>query len=154
MTPAGSVPAQLRALCEAATEFAPGYLVTRDGRVYSSGTNWRGYGVRELAQHPNSHGYMRVRCGVLDRRRFPAEVVRRSFFVHKLVADAYLPPPVAGQQLRHLNVRDDLTEDREDVCPECDGDGYLDIVDDWGGVVDPRPCPGCVGAHDPWTMEE
>lgn len=39
--------------------------------------------------------------------------------------------------------------DREDadelVCPECDGDGYVDIVDDWGGVVGPAPCPKCGG---------
>lgn len=29
-------------------------------------------------------------------------------------------------------------------CPECDDDGYVDVVDEWGGVVGPAPCPrGC-----------
>jgi hypothetical protein len=29
------------------------------------------------------------------------------------------------------------------VCETCDGDGYVDIVDDWGGVIGPAPCPNC-----------
>lgn len=28
-------------------------------------------------------------------------------------------------------------------CEACDGDGYVDIVDDWGGVIGPAPCPNC-----------
>lgn len=28
-------------------------------------------------------------------------------------------------------------------CETCDGDGYVDIVDDWGGVIGPAPCPEC-----------
>jgi hypothetical protein len=34
----------------------------------------------------------------------------------------------------------------EDKFPEpegCGGDGYHDIVDDFGGVIGPRPCTGC-----------
>lgn len=31
----------------------------------------------------------------------------------------------------------------KDPCETCDGDGYVDIVDDWGGVIGPAPCPNC-----------
>lgn len=34
------------------------------------------------------------------------------------------------------------------ACPFCDGDGYSDIVDDWGGVVGPKPCEECGGTGD------
>lgn len=105
-------PEALRAMVAAATEFIPGYVVTRDGRVFSTGTNWRGYGVRELAAQPNSHGYLRVRCLVLDEARFPREVVRRSFFVHEIVAEAFLPERPPGHEVRHLN--GDRTDNRVD----------------------------------------
>ena len=28
-------------------------------------------------------------------------------------------------------------------CETCDGDGYVDILDDWGCVLAPAPCPDC-----------
>lgn len=31
-------------------------------------------------------------------------------------------------------------------CETCDDDGYVDIVDDWGRVVGPAPCPNCSSA--------
>lgn len=31
----------------------------------------------------------------------------------------------------------------KEVCSTCDGDGYVDVVDDWGGVIGPAPCPTC-----------
>lgn len=43
-----------------ATNYTPGYEVTEDGRVFSVGHNWRGYGKRELAVHVNRDGYFRV----------------------------------------------------------------------------------------------
>lgn len=33
-------------------------------------------------------------------------------------------------------------------CPYCDGDGYTDILDDFGGVIGPRPCEECDGTGD------
>lgn len=39
--------------------------------------------------------------------------------------------------------------DAPPVCETCDGDGYVDIVDDMGGVVGPAPCPNCSSA-DPF----
>lgn len=29
------------------------------------------------------------------------------------------------------------------VCDTCDNDGYVDVMDDWGGVLGPAPCPNC-----------
>lgn len=84
-----------RAICDAATPVR-GYRVTRDGRVISEISNWRGYGSRELRQVANSHGYMRVRLGVGEDRK--------SYLVHKLVATAFLPPrPSAEHEVRHLD---------------------------------------------------
>lgn len=75
---------------------APGYSVTRDGRVFSNTQNWRGYGRRELAQQPNAHGYPRVRLTVDGRRRVA--------LVHSLVAAAFLPTrPSPQHEVRHLN---------------------------------------------------
>lgn len=34
-------------------------------------------------------------------------------------------------------------------CETCDGDGYVDIMDDWGGVIGPAPCPNC-SPDDPY----
>lgn len=62
-----------------------GYLVTSLGTVFSS-EPWRG--KVEMSQHPNSHGYMRVRLVV--------EGKRKSYFVHKLVMELFgKPRPVA-----------------------------------------------------------
>ena len=74
----------------------PQYEVTRDGRVFSLTTNWRGYGRRELAQHPNDDGYPSVRLLVDGKRKRIA--------VHVLVARNHLPPkPSAAHEVRHLD---------------------------------------------------
>lgn len=97
--------AEARALIEPLTDAAkvdePGlafdYFVTREGSVFSSNANWRGYGSRALTPTPNSHGYLRVRFQMSDGRR-------KSAFVHKLVAAAFLPPkPEGADQIRHLD---------------------------------------------------
>jgi hypothetical protein len=86
---------KLRELAEAAT-CVPGYEVTRDGRVLSTESNWRGYGPRELKQEPNGHGYARVRLTVDGKRT--------SRLVHALVAAAFLPVrPSPERQIRHIN---------------------------------------------------
>ena len=72
------------------------YEVTQDGRVFSIDSNWRGYGRRELSQHPNSHGYPSVRMYVHG--------ARKRMLVHALVATKYLPPrPTENHQIRHLD---------------------------------------------------
>lgn len=74
----------------------PGYEVTRDGRVFSAASNWRGYGRREMHQTPNSDGYPSVRLTLGGKRKRIA--------VHVLVAAHYLPPrPSARHEVRHLD---------------------------------------------------
>jgi len=36
----------------------------------------------------------------------------------------------------------------DSACERCDGDGYVDIVNDWGGVIGLAPCPDC-SPNDP-----
>lgn len=74
----------------------PGYRVTATGKVYSTDHNWRGYGEREMRQHPNSYGYPSVRLTIDGRRKRLA--------VHRLVAQCFLPPkPSPVHQIRHLD---------------------------------------------------
>lgn len=74
----------------------PGYIVTRDGRVFSVGHNWRGYGEREMRLTPNADGYPSVRLTIGGKRTRLA--------VHRLVAREYLPPrPSPAHEVRHLD---------------------------------------------------
>lgn len=88
---------ELRRLAEAATPIrdAPGYVVTVDGDVLSTATNWRGYGVRRLTPIEGRSGYLKVRLTVDGRR------INRM--VHRIVAEAYLSPRPVGAQVRHLD---------------------------------------------------
>lgn len=74
----------------------PGYIVTREGRVFSIQSNWRGYGEREMRQTPNADGYPSVRLTIGGKRTRLA--------VHRLVAREYLPPrPTTSHEVRHLD---------------------------------------------------
>lgn len=74
----------------------PGYEIAENGRVFSVLHNWRGYGVRELAQDLNDDGYPSVRLTV--------EGKRAQWTVHALVALVFLPPrPSPTHELRHLD---------------------------------------------------
>ncbi len=74
----------------------PGYEVTRDGRVFSVETNWRGRGRFELTPDLNSHGYPSVRIYVQGRRKRIA--------VHRLVARAFLDErPSFSHEICHLD---------------------------------------------------
>lgn len=85
------------ARADAATiEGFPGYLVTRDGRVLSTSSNWRGYGERELRPTLDGGGYYRVRMIANDGKR-------HSRRIHSLVAAAFLPPRPFGHEVRHLD---------------------------------------------------
>jgi hypothetical protein len=77
-------------------EILSGYEVCDDGRVFSLSSNWRGYGKRLMRTDLNSHGYERVRLTVNGRRKV--------YFIHKLVAEAYLEPrPSRTHEIRHLD---------------------------------------------------
>lgn len=78
------------------TERTPGYEVTRDGRVFSLSSNWRGYGRREMQHTPNVNGYPSVRIYIDGKRKRIA--------VHVLVAREYLgPKPSPDHEVRHLD---------------------------------------------------
>ena len=78
------------------SKHTPGYEVTSDGRVFSTGSNWRGYGRRELQQTPNANGYPSVRLTIAGKRK--------RLTVHRLVAMWYLPPrPSLSHEIRHLD---------------------------------------------------
>lgn len=78
------------------TKHTPGYEVTRDGRVFSVSSNWRGYGRREMRQTLNADGYPSVRI-IIDGKR-------KRMAVHRLVAQTYLPPrPSPNHEVRHLD---------------------------------------------------
>lgn len=65
------------------------YFVSQDGRVYSSSTDtW-------LKPLNNGHGYMQVRLWDNDKRRY--------FFryIHRLVAQAFIPNPDNKPQVNH-----------------------------------------------------
>lgn len=73
-----------------------GYEVTEDGKIYSTKSNWRNLGRREMSQFPNSYGYMSVNLTHNKTK------VKRM--VHLLVAYKYLPPkPSSMHQIRHLD---------------------------------------------------
>lgn len=72
------------------------YEVTRDGRVFSIKSNWRGYGRREMRQSLNADGYPSVRLMFGGKRK--------RVSVHALVAQTHLPPrPSSLHQIRHLD---------------------------------------------------
>lgn len=74
----------------------PQYEVDQYGRVYAVGTNWRGYGRRELTRDLNADGYPSVRVTVDGQRR--------RVSVHWLVAAAFLPErPSVDHEVRHLD---------------------------------------------------
>ncbi|MCH5645131.1 HNH endonuclease [Gordonia sp. ABSL49_1] len=74
----------------------PNYRVYTDGTVWSVGTDWRGYGMREMKQIPDMYGYLKV--------RLTNTAGRRKISVHQIVAESFLGPrPTPGHQVRHLN---------------------------------------------------
>ena len=77
-------------------KFTKGYEITRDGKVFSVATNWRGYGRRQLIPDLNYYGYPSVRLTV-DGKRI-------RYAVHVLVAQEYLPgKPSDKHEIRHID---------------------------------------------------
>ncbi len=85
-----------------ATHYAPipgwdGYAATPDGRILSLGSNWRGYGVREIRQELNRDGYPCVRLTLPTGKR-------KRQRVHRLVAFAFIgASPSSAHEVRHLD---------------------------------------------------
>lgn len=85
-----------------------GYAVYEDGAVVNLETG------KQLAPYQNNSGYLRVGL------RKDGE--RQQAFVHRLVADAFVPNPnpEAWQQVNHIN--GDITDNRAVNLEWCDGD--------------------------------
>jgi hypothetical protein len=87
---------EIQALCEAARlPHLPGYEICGDGSIWSVAHNWRGYGRRQLVVTPNTHGYLCVRLTIGE--------TRKSYMVHKLVAEAFHGTKPVGCEIRHLD---------------------------------------------------
>lgn len=85
---------RLLAAVEGMTPFA-GYLVKDDGLVWSL-LPWRGKVGRPLAGFQNTHGYLRVKVNIGNKRK--------TIMVHKVVCEAFHgPKPSPAHQVRHLN---------------------------------------------------
>jgi hypothetical protein len=74
----------------------PGYAADSAGFIWSTASNWRGYGVRPLTFLKDRDGYYRVRLVKNGRR------IRRA--VHSLIAVTFIGQrPSSKHEVRHLN---------------------------------------------------
>ena len=69
------------------------YIVSSDGRVYSTKNSARSYYHMELKQRPNVDGYMVITTGPNGHRR--------DARVHRIVAEAFIPNPNNLPEVNH-----------------------------------------------------
>ncbi len=89
-------PEQIAELEAKVLPWLPGYSIHANGEIWSL-KPWRGQSKRRLIPHPNMYGYMRVKAVLKNGSR-------KTLFVAKLVAEAFMPPrPSPSHVLRHLD---------------------------------------------------
>lgn len=76
------------------------YIVSDDGKIYSTKNIGRGKYHQEIKQRCNADGYMEITVGVNSRRR--------KCGVHRLVAMAFVENPCGYAEVNHINcIRND-----------------------------------------------
>ena len=71
------------------------YIVSSDGKIYSTKNIGRGKYHKEISQRDNSDGYKTITVGKNDRRR--------TMSVHRLVALAFIPNPDGLPEVDHID---------------------------------------------------
>lgn len=69
------------------------YIVSSDGKVYSTSTSGASYYHKEIAQRLNADGYLQVTVGTADNRT--------QYRVHRMVAEAFIPNPDNLPEVNH-----------------------------------------------------
>lgn len=99
---------------------APRYYVSDDGRVFSTHIRADGSSLREIAQNPNTQGYMAVKMTVDGRK------VTRA--VHTVVAEAWHGRCPPGLEVRHLD-GDKLNNNKSNLRYGTKSENCQDTVD-------------------------
>lgn len=69
------------------------YIVSSDGKVYSTNSNGASYYHKEISQRLNSDGYLQVTVGKAKNRT--------QYRVHRMVAQAFIPNPYGLPEVNH-----------------------------------------------------
>lgn len=69
------------------------YIVSSDGKVYSTNSNGPSYYHKEISQRLNSDGYLQVNVGKTGSRT--------QYRVHRMVAQAFIPNPYGLPEVNH-----------------------------------------------------
>lgn len=69
------------------------YIVSSDGRVYSTNTYGASYYHKEISQRLNADGYLQVTVG--------KKGTRTQYRVHRMVAEAFIPNPEKLPEVNH-----------------------------------------------------
>jgi hypothetical protein len=69
------------------------YIVSSDGKVYSTNTGGPSYYHKEISQRLNSDGYFQITVGKTDNRG--------QYRVHRMVAEAFIPNPDNLPEVNH-----------------------------------------------------
>lgn len=71
------------------------YIVSDDGKVYSTKDSGNSYYHKEIKQRENIDGYMVITVGKTKHRR--------TYSVHRLVAEAFIPNPNNLPEVNHID---------------------------------------------------
>lgn len=69
------------------------YIVSSDGKVYSTNTCGRSYYHKEISQRLNKDGYFQITVGLNENRT--------QYRVHRMVAEAFIPNPDNLPEVNH-----------------------------------------------------